>query len=47
MCYTTDTESLFTAKKLDDGLTGRGLGLMKDELEGNVIKEDYLLGIKQ
>lgn len=43
----TDTDSIFTSKKLDDSLTGKGLGLMKDELDGNVIKEAYFLGIKQ
>jgi len=43
----TDTDSIFTSKKLEDSLVGKELGLMKDELDGIVIKEAYFLGIKQ
>lgn len=43
----TDTDSIFTSKKLEDILIGKDLGLMKDELEGNIIEEAYFLGIKQ
>ena len=43
----TDTDSIFTSKKLDNSLIGKELGLMKDELDGNIIKEAYFLGIKQ
>lgn len=37
----TDTDSIFTTRKLDDKLIGKELGLMKDELDGNIIKEAY------
>jgi len=43
----TDTDSIFTSKKLDDSLVGKDIGLMKDELNGIIIKEAYFLGIKQ
>lgn len=44
----TDTESIFTTKKLNDELIDSNkLGYMKDELNGKVIKEAYFLGIKQ
>lgn len=52
----TDTDSIFTTKKLDDNLIGKELGLMKDELNDNhiggdeaynIIDEAYFLGIKQ
>ena len=43
----TDTDSIFTSKKLDINLIGKDLGLMKDELNGIIIKKAYFLGIKQ
>jgi hypothetical protein len=44
----TDTDSIFTTKKLNDNLIDSNkLGFMKDELNGKVIKEAYFLGIKQ
>lgn len=43
----SDTDSIFTTDKLPDNLIGSELGMMKDELEGLVIKEGYFLGIKQ
>jgi hypothetical protein len=43
----TDTDSIFTSKKLDDKLVGKDLGLMKLELDGNIIEEAHFLGIKQ
>lgn len=46
ICY-TDTDSIFTTTKLDSSKIGPGLGLMKDELNGNIIKEAYFLGIKK
>jgi len=46
-CYYTDTDSVFTDKPLNLNLIGLELGLMKDELNGKVIKEAYFLGIKQ
>jgi hypothetical protein len=43
----TDTDSIFTTNKLPDNLIGKELGLMKDELNGNVIEKAYFFGIKQ
>jgi hypothetical protein len=43
----TDTDSIFTTDTLPDHLIGTDLGLMKDELDGNIIQEAYFLGIKQ
>jgi hypothetical protein len=43
----TDTDSIFTTKKLSDLEVGNELGLMKDELKGQWIDEAYFLGIKQ
>jgi hypothetical protein len=43
----TDTDSIFTVKKLNIEEIGDGLGLMKDELKGNIIEEAYFMGIKQ
>jgi len=37
----------FIKGELDTSLIGKELGLMKDELDGKVIKEAYFLGIKQ
>ena len=38
ICY-TDTDSIFTDKPLPASMLGKGLGLMKDELDGAVIKK--------
>jgi hypothetical protein len=46
ICY-TDTDSIFTTNKLSDALVGPNLGLMKDELNGKVIKEACFLDIKK
>jgi len=46
LCY-TDTDSIFTTKPLDLDLIGKELGLMKDELEGQIIDEAYFFGIKK
>lgn len=43
----SDTDSIITTDKLDDSLIGTELGLMKDELNGNIIQEIYVLGCKQ
>ena len=43
----TDTDSIFSTKKLDLSLIGKELGLMKDELDGKVIEEILILGCKQ
>jgi hypothetical protein len=43
----SDTDSIFTTKKLDDIFIGNDLGLMKDELNGLTIKEAYFLGVKK
>ena len=45
--YYTDTDSIITATKLDNRYLGEEIGLMKDELDGLLIKEAYFLGIKQ
>jgi len=46
-CIYSDTDSVFTANKLEDKFIGSELGLMKDELKGLTIKEGYFLGIKK
>jgi hypothetical protein len=46
-CYYSDTDSIFTLTKLNPLLLGDEIGLMKDELNGKVIKEAYFLGLKQ
>jgi hypothetical protein len=46
-CYYSDTDSIFTKTKLNLSQIGIELGLMKDELNGNIVKEAYFLGIKQ
>ena len=43
----TDTDSIFTLTPIDPKLLGDGLGLMKDEMNGLIIKEALLLGPKQ
>jgi hypothetical protein len=44
-CVYSDTESVFTGKKLDSKFIGSDLGFMKDELKGLILKEAYFLGI--
>ena len=46
-CVYSDTDSVFTTKILDSKFIGNNLGLMKDDLNGLVIKEAYFLGIKK
>jgi len=46
-CVYSDTDSVFTTKKLDAKFIGSDLGLMKDELNGLTFKEVYFLGIKK
>jgi hypothetical protein len=46
-CIYSDTDSIFTTKKLELKFIGSDLGLMKDELKGLIIKEGYFLGIKK
>lgn len=43
----TDTDSIFTTKPIDPALIGDGLGQMKDELKGKVIREALFLGPKK
>ena len=43
----TDTDSIFTTEALPNDLIGKELGLMKDELNGSIIKEILVLGCKQ
>ena len=43
----TDTDSIFTTKPLNSSFLGKGLGQMKDELNGCTISKAYFLGIKQ
>jgi len=43
----TDTDSHFTTKPIDPTLLGLDIGLMKDELKGQVIQEAYFLGPKK
>ena len=43
----SDTDSAITTKPLPDNLIGKEMGMFKDELNGCVIKEIYVLGIKQ
>ena len=43
----TDTDSIITTSPLDPSLINNELGMMKDELGGLLIKEAYILGIKQ
>ena len=44
--YYTDTDSIFVDKQLPINLIGKELGLMKDELDGGIIAQAYLFGIK-
>ena len=46
LCY-TDTDSIFTSKELPASMLGTELGLMKDELDGDLINQAYFLGIKR
>lgn len=43
----TDTDSIFSKTPLDSSMIGSDIGLMKDELNGLVIKEAYFLDIKK
>ena len=43
----TDTDSIFTLTPIDPILIGDGLGQMKDEMNGKVIKEGLFLGPKK
>jgi hypothetical protein len=43
----SDTDSIFTTNKIESNLIGSELGLMKDEMNGLIIKEGLFLGIKQ
>ena len=43
----TDTDSIITSKPLDNKFISKELGFMKDELEGGIILEGYVFGIKQ
>ena len=43
----TDTDSVFTSKPIDPSLLGIELGMLKDELKGQVINEAYFLGPKK
>nr|YP_010759074.1 DNA polymerase [Hericium alpestre]WEX31988.1 DNA polymerase [Hericium alpestre] len=45
--YYTDTDSLFVDKPFSTELVGDDIGLMKDELKGNIIEKAYFLGIKK
>jgi hypothetical protein len=46
-CVYSDTDSVFTTKKLDSKYLGAELGYMKDELNGLMIKKAYFLGVKK
>lgn len=43
----TDTDSAFTSEPIDPSLIGPELGMMKDELKGQVIEEAYFIGPKK
>lgn len=43
----TDTDSVFMSEPLDPSLISDELGMMKDELKGQVIEEAYFLGPKK
>ena len=45
--FYTDTDSIFTDTPLNINFIGKDLGLMKDELDGLLIKEAYFLDIKK
>jgi DNA polymerase family B len=45
--FYTDTDSIFVDNVLPDYLIGKELGLLKDELNGGIIKKAYFLGIKK
>lgn len=45
--YYSDTDSIFVGNELHKSQIGTEIGLMKDELNGLLIKEAYFLGIKQ
>jgi hypothetical protein len=43
----TDTDSHFTTKPIDPNLLGLDIGLMKDEMKGQLIQEAYFIGPKK
>ena len=43
----TDTDSIITTEPLPNEVLGNEIGMFNDELNGNVIEEIYVLGIKQ
>lgn len=43
----TDTDSIFTLEPIDPALIGDGLGQMKDEMKGIIIKEAVFVGPKK
>lgn len=43
----SDTDSAITTEPLPDNLIGKDIGMFKDELDGCVIQEIFVLGIKQ
>ncbi|RUS23436.1 hypothetical protein BC937DRAFT_88903, partial [Endogone sp. FLAS-F59071] len=45
-CYYSDTDSVFLAKPLEAKHIGTDLGLMKDELKGNIIQEALFVAPK-
>lgn len=45
--YYTDTDSVILGSELPKHLVGKELGLMKDELNGSVIKESLIFDIKK
>lgn len=45
--YYSDTDSAFLNKPLPKHLVGNGIGLMKDELNGKIIKRALFLGNKK
>ena len=47
LCVYSDTDSAFMTEALPDEIIGKGLGQMKDELDGLIIKEAYFLGNKK
>ena len=47
LIYYSDTDSIFIDKPLPSEFVGNELGQMKDELNGGIILEGYVFGIKQ
>jgi len=46
-CYYSDTDSVILGNELGEEQIGLEIGLMKQELKGELIKEAYFLGLKQ